>query len=123
MQCAPALKLYAIYLVDSIVKNIGAPYTTLFAGNMPEVSLKEICASKSGFVPGPQTYTDCHLVHVSHAILTNSLHANTLQVFANVWLAAPQAQASLRKVLNTWTGIFPDAMLAAVSARIRGPMV
>ena len=46
-----------------------------------------------------------------------------LQVFANVWMAAPQAQASLRKVLNTWNGIFPEAMLAAVSARISSPGV
>lgn len=37
LQCAPAHKLYALYLVDSIVKNIGVLYTTLFAGNMPEV--------------------------------------------------------------------------------------
>ena len=46
-----------------------------------------------------------------------------LQVFANVWMAAPQAQASLRKVLNTWNGIFPDVMLAAVSERISSPLV
>ncbi|CAL5224399.1 g7081 [Coccomyxa viridis] len=80
LTCAPNHKLYALYLVDSIAKNIGVPYTTLFAGNMPEV-------------------------------------------FLNVWLAAPQAQGSLRKVLRTWNGIFPDAVLATVARQIGSPVV
>ena len=46
-----------------------------------------------------------------------------MQVFRNVWLAAPQAQGSLRKVLNTWKGIFPEAMLAAVARHIGSPAV
>ena len=46
-----------------------------------------------------------------------------MQVFANVWLAAPQAQASLRKLLATWSNIFPDAVLAAVAGHIGGPAV
>ncbi|CAK0785565.1 hypothetical protein CVIRNUC_008775 [Coccomyxa viridis] len=78
LTCAPPHKLYALYLVDSIAKNIGTPYTSLFASNMP-------------------------------------------QVFANVWSAAPQAQASLRKLLATWTNIFPEAVLAAVASHIGGP--
>ncbi len=41
----------------------------------------------------------------------------------NVWTAAPLAQGSLRKVLNTWKGIFPDAMLAAVLRQIGSPVV
>lgn len=43
LQCAPNHKLYALYLVDSIAKNIGVPYTTLFAGNMPEVRRSFSC--------------------------------------------------------------------------------
>ena len=46
-----------------------------------------------------------------------------MQVFLNVWLAAPQAQGSLRKVLNTWKDIFPEAMLAAVARQIGSPAV
>ncbi len=46
-----------------------------------------------------------------------------MQVFANVWSAAPQAQASLRKLLATWTNIFPEAVLAAVASHIGGPAV
>lgn len=41
----------------------------------------------------------------------------------NVWMAVPLAQGSLRKVLNTWKDIFPDAMLAAVSRQIGIPVV
>ena len=43
-----------------------------------------------------------------------------MQVFADVWSAAPQAQASLRKLLATWTNIFPEAVLAAVTSHIGG---
>ena len=46
-----------------------------------------------------------------------------MQVFLNVWMAAPQAQGSLRKVLNTWVGIFPEAMLAAVARQMGSPVV
>lgn len=41
LQCAPPHKLYGLYLVDSIAKNVGAPYTTLFASNMPQVSCRD----------------------------------------------------------------------------------
>ena len=47
----------------------------------------------------------------------------SMQVFLNVWLAAPQAQGSLRKVLRTWNGIFPEAMLATVARQIGSPPV
>ena len=43
LQCAPPHKLYGLYLVDSIAKNIGTPYTTLFASNMPQVSCRTPC--------------------------------------------------------------------------------
>ena len=43
-----------------------------------------------------------------------------MQVFANVWSAAPQAQASLRKLLATWASIFPEAVLTAVASHIGG---
>ena len=46
-----------------------------------------------------------------------------MQVFANVWLAAPHAQASLRKLLATWTNIFPETVLAAVASHVGGPAV
>ena len=46
-----------------------------------------------------------------------------LQVFANAWMTAPQAQASLRKLLATWTSIFPEAVLAAVAGHIGSPAV
>ena len=46
-----------------------------------------------------------------------------MQVFANVWSAAPQAQASLRKLLATWASIFPEAVLTAVASHIGGSAV
>lgn len=49
--------------------------------------------------------------------------ASMMQVFANVWSAAPQAQASLRKLLATWTNIFPEAVLATVAGHVGGPAV
>jgi hypothetical protein len=38
LQSAPAHKLPALYLLDSIVKNIGLPYTALFASGLPQVT-------------------------------------------------------------------------------------
>ena len=37
MQVAPAAKLPALYLVDSIVKNVKEPYIGLFSRNLAEV--------------------------------------------------------------------------------------
>lgn len=39
MQCAAPYKLPALYLLDSIIKNVGLPYTALFARDLPEVCL------------------------------------------------------------------------------------
>ncbi|KAK9917508.1 hypothetical protein WJX75_005138 [Coccomyxa subellipsoidea] len=35
--CSAAYKLYGLYLMDSIIKNVRQPYTSLFSRNLPEV--------------------------------------------------------------------------------------
>ncbi len=62
-------------------------------------------------------------MQLSNRLLVRTAGLSSVQVFLNVWLAAPQAQGSLRKVLRTWTGIFPEATLATVARQIGSPVV
>jgi hypothetical protein len=41
-----------------------------------------------------------------------------MQVYVAVWEAAPPSAAALQKLLNTWKGLFPDAMLFAIASRV-----
>ena len=40
-QCPAKHKLPALYLVDSIAKNVGQPFVSLFAQNLPQARLPE----------------------------------------------------------------------------------
>jgi hypothetical protein len=40
VQCSAAYKLYGLYLMDSIIKNVRQPYTSLFSRNLPEVCVR-----------------------------------------------------------------------------------
>lgn len=44
----PAYKLPAMYVLDSIIKNVGSPYTSLFAANLVQTFAKVYAAVGEG---------------------------------------------------------------------------
>lgn len=106
MQCDPDHKLPALYLLDSIVKNVRQPYISLFARNLPEVR-----GCKSG-----AELLCCHSVSCLHWNLSWCI-----QVFGKIWQSCEGARPQLTKLLGTWHSVFPADMLAAIQQHL-GPI-
>ena len=84
------------------MKNIGLPYTALFASGLPEVGL------------APQgTATKCS----SGAQVLDSITSQSLQVYGWVWHTAPETRVALEKLYNTWHRFFPSDVLARAESQ------
>ena len=53
--------------------------------------------------------------------MLHSMSGCHLQVFTKIWQTCKDARPQLLKLLNTWTSVFPDEMLAVIRQRIAVP--
>ena len=113
MQVPSDQKLPTLYLLDSIVKNIGRDYIKYFAARLPEVGVLLVVIVYSFFCL--ETSSDLSLF-------------TSVQVFVKAYRQVdPPMRSNMRHLFGTWKGVFHPQILQQIekelgfNARTGGP--
>lgn len=107
-------KLPSLYLLDSIVKNIGREYVGYFSSRLPEVSEVHIIQLFSLVV-------FYYSIYLLFSVSINKLLILLLgQVFCEAYKQVhPNLYPSMRHLFGTWSTVFPQSVLRKIETELQ----
>ncbi|KAK9268249.1 hypothetical protein L1049_010692 [Liquidambar formosana] len=107
-------KLPSLYLLDSIVKNIGREYVRYFSSRLPEVS---------GLLHVVHFLFSCFQDMYTHYFMNQLILTYDLS-FSKVFCEAyrqvhPDLYQSMRHLFGTWSAVFPNSVLRKIEAQLQ----